>query len=189
MRMVVAVGVSLTVLAGAGWAEDIYRWTDARGGVHYSNTPTTRSTPTDVTADDAPAPAARQAEGEGGADTAAAVVPEEDAAFSTAASLRRNAIERDARANDRRLRELDDRLRSLARARNANAGNTAATGGVVAPARDVQSDEERALGEERAGLAKRADELRTEYGKLRDEVTARTGGTAPAWVDLRPGRR
>src|SRR5581483_10051757 len=48
-------------------------------------------------------------------------------------------------ATDRRLRELDGRLASLARARGRNAAGSAATGGVGTDAIDVRSEEEKAL--------------------------------------------
>lgn len=181
MRLATAVGVSLTVLVGSGWADEIYRWTDAGGRVHYSNTPTTGGTPTGLATDETPAET-------GGED--AAVAPDDDGGvFSTDASLRRNAIEREARSTERRLRDLDDHLASLARARMANAAGSVATGGVVTLAGDVRSEEERVLAEERAQLAERAQNLQGEYGKLRDEVTTRFGTTPAWWVDLRPGRR
>src|SRR5712691_10391736 len=98
MRMAVAMVVSLTLLAGSGWAEEIYRWADGSGHVHFSNTPTTGGTPAGVQGDEAAAPA------DDGGGTAAAT--DEGAAFSTGASLRRNALEREMRPNDRRLQDL-----------------------------------------------------------------------------------
>ena len=55
MRWLMAVGMSLTVLVGSGWADEIYRWTDAAGAVHFSNTPTTGGAPTGLSNDEAPA--------------------------------------------------------------------------------------------------------------------------------------
>ena len=180
MRTVVAVGVSLTVLAGSGWADEIYRWTDA-AGVHYSNTPTAGGTPTAVAGYDAPAEAAPG--------DAAKRPPDDGGTFSTDASLRRNALERDARTTERRLRELDAKLATLGRARTANAAGSAATGGVAALAGDVRSDEEKALAEQRAQVAQHGDDVRTEYAKLRDEVTTKLGSTPPWWNDLRTSTR
>src|SRR5512132_1125686 len=97
MRVAMAVGCALTVLAGTGWADEIYRWTDPAGSVHYSNTPTAGGgTHADFGGNDAPgAPGVRSGQGNGqaggeGGDLAEAAVPE-DSGFSTDASLRRNA--------------------------------------------------------------------------------------------------
>ena len=181
MRMAVVVVISLTLLAGSGWADEIYRWTDAGGHVHFSNTPTTGATPAGLQSDESAAPA------DDGGGTAAAT--DEGAAFSTGASLRRNALEREMRANDRRLQELDGRLGTLGRARTANGRGSAATGGLGSLAGDVRSEEERALADQRAQVAQRADDLQAEYAKLREEVTSRFGTTPAWWVEVRGARR
>jgi hypothetical protein len=187
MRWMMAVGVSLTVLAGSGWADEIYRWTDAAGNVHFSNTPTSGGTPTVLNDEQPLGMAAPEAGGEG---VAAAAIPAaaEDTGFSTDASLRRNAIERESRAAERRLRQIDDQLASLGRARSARSGDPA-TGGVVLLGGDVRSDEERSLEREREELAKRNETLQSDYAKLREEVSARLGGVPPWWVDLKTSHR
>jgi hypothetical protein len=186
MRMVVVAGVSLTLLAGSGWADEIYRWTDAGGAVHYSNTPTTAGTPAGVGGYYDTPPPSRDAEADAGAEAKPAA---DDAGFSTSASLRRNALERDARTTDRKLHDLDARLTSLARARTANVAGNAATGGLGTLAGDVRSDEERALAEQRAQVAQHADDVRGEYAKLRDEVTSKLGTTPAWWNELRTSAR
>ena len=179
MRMVgLTVGL---VLLGSGpvWSEEIYHWTDGQGTLHFSNTPST-DVPWTRLSDVAPAvptPAP------GRADPEAATAG--DATFSSDVSIRRNALERDLRATQKRLRDVDARLATLGRARNQHARGSAATGGVGTLAIDVRSDEERALATERAQLAQHADEARNEGVKLRDEVTARLGAIPPWWNDVR----
>ena len=125
------------------------------------------------------------APGEEAAFTAPANAGPDDAAFSADVSLRRNALERDLRATEKRLRELDTRLATLARARARNAANTVSTGGVRAPGAEMRSEEEKALAEEREQLAQHALEVKGVAVKLRDEVTARVGETPAWWIDVR----
>jgi len=173
MRMVglLVLGVAFAVPAGA---DDIYRWTDAAGGVHYANAPVAHP----GTDRDTVAP------GEETSYTAPAAAPA-DSSFSADVSLRRNALERDLRATEKRLRELDTRLATLARARARNANGSAATGGLRAPGADLPSEEEKTLTQEREQLAQHAIEVKGEAVKLRDEVTARLGEIPAWWVDVR----
>jgi len=156
------------------WADDIYRWTDAAGGVHYVNAPHRQATDGDAVAP-----------GKEAAFTAPADAGPDAAAFSADVSLRRNALERDLRTTERRLRELDTRLATLARARARSAANTASTGGVRAPGADLRSEEEKTLADEREQLAQHALEVKGVAVKLRDEVTARLGETPAWWIDVR----
>jgi len=175
---VVTAGLVVAALAGGAAAGDIYQWTDRDGSVHYSDTPTPGAAATRVPGVASVPDAPRAAPG--GDDAAA------DAdGFSNQASIRRNALERDLRATERRLREIDGRLGTLGRARTQNARGSAATGGVGASAVDVRSDEERTLAEERERLGKHADEVRDQGAKLREEVSTRLGGTPAWWNDLR----
>ena len=172
MRTVGLVGLGLA-LGVPVWAGDIYRWTDAAGGVHYANAPTAHREGTDRNA---------VAPGEEASFTAPS---DAGATFSADVSLRRNALERDLRATEKRLRELDTRIATLARARARNAKGSAATGGVRAPGADLRSEEEKTLADEREQLAQHALEVKAEAVKLRDEVTARLGETPAWWIDVR----
>jgi len=159
----------LIALVSPAAANDIYKWTDPSGTVHYGSMPG---------GDAGPAKA-----DSGDAGTAA---PAEDAdTFSADISLKRNALERDLRTTEKRMREIDSKLATLARARGERAQGSAATGGVGAnPA--LRSEEEKALAEEREQLAQHAAEVRNDAVRLRDEATARAGGTPPPWwVDVR----
>jgi len=188
MRMVGLGTLLLWTLAAPACSDDIYRWTDETGAVHYSNTPSAADAPTRMrdggpAAGGAPAPPvdAPGREPAGGA----AAAPNELATFSTEASLKRNGLERDLRATTRRLGELDAQLRTLAAARTGRAQGSAATGGVGTAAVDLRSEEEKALGAERQQLAQHATDVRNDAAKLRDEVTARLGATPAWWIDLR----
>jgi len=190
MRLIGPWTLALLALAAPGWSGDIYRWTDGGGNVHYSNMdaegddaaavahePAAEEAPADLT-DDTTDEAADRTAARGDADT-----------FSATASLRRSALERDLRATARRLHEIDARLSTLARARGQHAQGSAATGGVAAPTApegiDLRSEEERTLATEREQLVQRADQVRSDAAKLREEVTARLGATPPWWIDLR----
>jgi hypothetical protein len=178
--------LGLVALAPPARANEIYRWTDRAGGVHYTNTPTVGAEPTDM-----PAPeAAEQAEAdelEARAETPPAEIEpsDEDRAYFASVSLKRNALERELRSTDKQLRTLDDRLSNMARVRTRNRAGSEATGGVGTLAVDVRSEEERALAAEREQVDKRAEELRAEGARLRDEVTARVGSTPAWWIDVR----
>jgi len=162
MRMVGRMALGLVLLAGGARADEIYRSTDGAGRTVFSNGP-----------------------GESGQARPAAPQNEEADTFSTSASLRRQALERDFRTAERRLRELDAQLAALGRARTRNARGTEATGGVRAAAADVRSEEERRLAEEREQVAQHIVEVRGAHAKLRDEVSARLGGTPGWWIELR----
>jgi len=182
MRMGLVVG--LVTLAVPAWSEDIYRWTDRAGTVHYSNTSPGTGHATRVPSVASSVPEERPASGSGEAASAAAAGDAET--FSTDASLRRNALERDVRATERHLRELDSRLAAFARVRAQNGTGSAATGGVGTNAVDFRSEEERALADERERVAQHAADVRNDAAQLRQEVMARFGGTIPPWwIDVR----
>ncbi|TMA33481.1 MAG: DUF4124 domain-containing protein [Deltaproteobacteria bacterium] len=166
MRMVGRMALGLVLLAGAVQAEDIYRSTDGAGRPVFSNGP--------------------PGGGDARRNVAPAAPPDEEAGtFSTSASLRRQALERDFRTAQRRLRDLDGRLAALGRARTRNAGGNEATGGVRTAAADVRSEEEKSLATEREQVAQHVVEVRGAYARLRQEVTARFGGTPSWWIELR----
>ena len=177
MWTVWGVMLATVALVPPAWSGDIYRWSDSSGNVHYSNIDGV-----DGGTKIEPAERARADDDDG--DAEASTAPD-TGAFSAQASLRRNALERDLRATDRRLRELDGRLASLARARGQNAAGSAATGGVGTGALDVRSDEEKTLATEREQLAQHATEVRADAARLRDEVTTRLGTTPAWWIDVR----
>jgi hypothetical protein len=187
--MVAWMVLGLLLLAPPVRANEIYRWTDRAGGVHFSNTPTVGAEPTDLEAPAAEAEApAGEVHGEAATETPPSedITPsDEDRAYFATASLKRNALERQLRATDKQLRALDERLSGMARARTRNQAGSAATGGVGTSAAAIRSDEERLLAAEREQIEKRADDLRTEGSKLREEVTARVGSTPTWWIDVR----
>jgi hypothetical protein len=177
----VLVGLAVAALAGSAWSGDIYQWTDRDGGVHYGSAP-----PAGVSSTRMPSVAPAEHEAAATRTAPGGDAGEADAgAFSAQASLRRNALERDLRATEKRLRELDARLATLGRARTQNARGSDATGGVGAPAVDVRSEEERALAAEREQLLQHATDVRGDATKLREEVSQRLGGTPAWWNDLR----
>ena len=190
MRTVGWMVLGLLALAPTVRADEIYRWTDRAGGVHFSNTPTVGAEPTDMEAPPAEADASAGsvhggAPVEEAAPAGEAAPSDEDRAYFASASLKRNALERELRATDKQLRALDEKLSGMARVRTRNQAGSAATGGVGTSADAVRSDEERLVAAEREQIQKRADQVRAEGSKLREEVTARAGSTPTWWIDLR----
>lgn len=200
MRSVVGALIVIAALAGSSAAEEIYRWKDSAGGWHFENVPTPNLTtggmqqhegsgsgseataaaetpPADVLYDDdgnpiETAPARKR------------LAPDEVARYSTDVSNRRSQLERELKSTQSQLKSIDGRLATLERARTKNAGGSAATGGVGAPA-NVLSPEEEELVEERDELAQHAVGLRNDAAQLRQEVEARLGSVPPWWTDLR----
>jgi uncharacterized protein DUF4124 len=172
--------VVVLALAAAARGDEIYRWTDDSGHVHYSNSSAPDSGATRVPSAPQAGRPERETTNEPGENA-----PGDPETFSAGVSLRRNALERDLRATERRLREIDTRLATLARARQQNAAGSSATGGVGANL-DLRSEEEKSLAAEREQLAQHAAEVKSDGARLRQEVTARSGGTTPDWwIDLR----
>ena len=198
MRSIVGTLVVIVVLAGSSTAEEIYRWKDPLGGLHFENVPTPRRS---VLRGD---PDGSETGGAGASETGAADVltgkrgepadfatgkkklsPDEVESYSTDVSTRRSRLQRELRVIESQLRDIDGRLATLQRARLKNAHGSAATGGVAAVAFDVLSPEEETLIEQRDELAQRAVEVRNEAAQLRQEVEARLGTVPAWWIDLR----
>ena len=194
MRSVVGALIVIAALAGSSTAEDIYRWKDPQGGLHFENVPTPRAVPFGYQVEVESGPDA------GTVDTGALLdddgnpiegakkarlAPDEEAGFSTEVSTRRSQLERELKGTESRLKAIDGRLATLQQARLKNVRGSAATGGVGAPAQNVLSPEEESLVEEREQLAQRADEVRNDAVELRQEVEARLGTVPSWWTDLR----
>ena len=177
MRMVWLMA-GMLALALPAWSSDIYRWTDGAGNVHYSNTPNTGHAAKAVGPDGAPAA------GDDDASPGEDRNPDADA-YSASASLRRNALERDLRATEKRVHEIDAQLAKLARARGDRADAARTTSGVGTNL-DVRSEEEKALATEKEQLAQHSVQVRSDAAQLRQEVTQHSGGATPDWwVDIR----
>ena len=202
MRSVVGALIVMVALARSSTAEEIYRWKDPLGGLHFENVPSPgrsvlrefdgseaadgsqapdgSETPSaDVAVDESGQPVEAQAEKK------KRLAPDEVDSYSTDVSMRRSRLERELRGAESRLREIDGRLAMLERARLKNSRGSEATGGVAAHAHDVLSPEEATLVEERDELAQRAVEVRNDAAHLRQEVEARLGTVPSWWTDLR----
>lgn len=206
MRTAGLIALTSVALVAPAWSQDVYRWQDGTGQVHYSNTPpaegnVTRlgeaplpyaATPPDAPAEAAASETAVDDAGDddlgAGEEVAARPAPApggDDAAVSTAASLRRSELERDLRATEKRRREVDAKLKSLAAQRTRFGAGSESLGGVRTSALDLRSEEEKALEEEREQLSRHAVEVRSEGAKLRDEVSRKLGSVPDWWIDLR----
>jgi len=199
MRSVVGALIVIVAFAGSSTAEDIYRWKDSAGGLHFENVPTPNPTtgmqqlegfgseaaaaaetpPADVIYDDNGMPM------EAAAPATKRLPPDQVADYSTDVSIRRTQLARELKSTESQLKSIDARLATLKQARLRNARGSAATGGVGAPAQDVLSPEEEELVEQRDELAQHAVELRNDAANLRQEVEARLGSVPSWWTDLR----
>jgi len=177
MRRAMAVAILLGA-ASVAPAQEIYQWRDKAGNAHFSNVPTAESAPTGLRDE------AQELAPDAGGDAAAAP-SEEDIAYSSDASNRRSALERQLRSAERQVKDIDAKLAALARARTRNAQGSAATGGIGTSAAGAQSDEEAALAEERVRAVKQVETLRGSYTQLHDEVTAHMGSTPDWWINVR----
>ena len=194
MRSVAGALLMVVALVGSSVADEMYRWKDPAGGLHFENVPEPAER-TRRREEGVEAPAADIAVGENGEPVEAALedpasetkkkpTADETAAFSTEISTQRSRLERDLRGTETRLREIDGRLANLERARTRNARGSEATGGVAAPA-DILSPEEESLVKERDELAQHVVEVRNDAALLRQEVEARLGTVPAWWTDLR----
>jgi len=176
-------GMLVLGLAAGAAAGDIYRWTDGKGQLHFSNVPAgTAEQGGLVSEEQAPpvdtASATRDPEG------AAAEETPQQADASSQASLRRQEIEREFRQTKAEVQEIDRQLAEMARLRTRFAKGTEATGGLGTRAENVRTPEEEQLIAKRAQLTKHADELKGQYDDLHADVTRTFGSTPDWWVDL-----
>lgn len=193
MRSVPGALLMVVALTGSSMAEEMYRWKDRAGGLHFENVPQPADRPRRQE-EPGEAPRADIAVQENGepvevvledpSETKKKMTADETATFSTEISTRRSRLERELRGTESRLREIDGRLANLERARTKNARGSEATGGVAAPAH-ILSPEEETLVEERDELAQHVVEVRNDAAELRQEVEARLGTVPAWWTDLR----
>src|SRR5262245_53479404 len=125
MRMAGRIALASVALVAPAWSQDVYRWQDGSGQIHYSDTsagsPGTarlsdeplpyNATPPDAETAEATAPSAQVAPapdaaaddelGAGGRAPKGPVPEEQMPAVSASASLRRNELERDLRATEK----------------------------------------------------------------------------------------
>jgi hypothetical protein len=183
----------VVALTGSTLADEMYRWKDSSGGLHFENVPTperkprgeTAEVPTgDIVADQGGGPIDPSLYGSGDVVKKKKMTEDEEEAFSTEVSSRRSQLERDLRGTEGRIRQIDGQLATLARARTKNTHGSAATGGVGAPA-NILSPEEDSLVDERDELAQHAVDVRNDAAELRQEVEARLGTVPAWWTDIR----
>lgn len=174
--------------------EVIYRWVDTKGGVHFSNVPSPGARETDLAVADEPGmpdalPVGRP-EGEGQVaepahgDEAVAAAQRDVTEVSSQSSLRRQQLEREIKQSDQQLKDIDGQLQKMAQLRTRFAKGSDMTGGVATNAESARSPEEKQLVEQREQIAQQSAALRTQYSKLRDEVTAQLGGVPDWWIDV-----
>jgi hypothetical protein len=208
MRSIVGALIVIAALAGSSKAEEIYRWKDPLGGLHFANVPTPGHgsilLDESGSAEGSDGSQVSDSSASGGSEASEADVavdengqpvetvirkkklsPDELDSYSTDVSIKRSQLERELKGTESRLRDIDGRLAMLQRARLKNSRGSAATGGVAANAADVLSPEEQSLVEEREDLAQQAADMRSGAVHLRQEVEARLGSVPSWWTDLR----
>lgn len=191
MRSVAGALLMVVTLAGSSLAEEMYRWKDASGGLHFENVPqpgerrrheeAVESPTGDVAAEESGADPSLE---DPDAEPRKKMTADETSAFSTEISAKRSQLERELRGTESRLRQIDGQLANLERVRTKNTRGSEATGGVAAPG-NIPSPEEEALVEERDELAQHAVDVRNDAAELRQEVEARLGTVPAWWTDIR----
>jgi hypothetical protein len=183
--------IAVALVAPAWSGEDVYSWKDSSGRLHFTNTAAARDEPEPAATEPAgagaepvePAAATDDASEEAVPVATAPLSEDESSALSASVSLRRNEIERDLRNTERSIKDLDSRLGVLAHARKSQGAPAGA--GVLPGGIDLRSEEEKDLTAKREELAQHTAELRSQAAKLKQEVTAKLGGTPSWWIDVR----
>ena len=180
--LMVTITAALGLAAAASAVEDqVYRWTDRAGQMHFSNVPAPGAEPTGIVSDEdlpvtphtpegaptdtapqPPVPAQQQSDG----------APGGDESESAQASLERRRLERQIKDADQQLRALDAQMAELATVRTQHARGGPVAGGLATNAASFQSDEEKALARQRDSIRDNAAHLRAEHSKLSDQTTA-----------------
>jgi hypothetical protein len=198
MRSVCGALLMVMALTGSSLADEMYRWKDSSGGLHFETVPApgerrrredAAEVPTgDIVADQGgePVDPSLYDSGDSGDEVKKKkkMTAGEQEALSTDISVRRSQLERELRGTESRIRQIDGQLATLARARTKNTRGSEATGGVAAPAH-ILSPEEESLVDERDELAQHAVDVRNDAAELRQEVEARLGSVPAWWTDIR----
>jgi hypothetical protein len=181
-RSFALMGVVLGAAVSGAAVADVYRWTDAQGGIHYSNV--REDVPAGVEVERLPdgtlpaasAPAA-------GAGAVGAVEATDPPVAPASLDVERFELQRRYRKASDRLTAIDQQLKALAAAIGG-----APEGGEDAVANlEARDTQELTLQRERAALSKRIDGMRTRYAELCRQARAANGGALPVdWeLDLR----
>lgn len=183
-------------------ADQVYRWTDEKGNVHFSNVaPPGQEEKTEEGAPAAPEPPASEPEGPSGsvvespesADSEKKEPAKEkpgrftnlsDDSFSARVSRQRAALKKDLAQAKRHVRELDEQIAAVREERHqATGGAVLSLQGVIAPG-NVDSERELLLKKDKEETEKRIQEIRKEYDELREEAVKRYGGVPGWWLSI-----
>jgi len=178
------VALSGAVVCGVADA-DLYRWTDERGGMHYSNV--REDVPAGVQVerlpDGAPPSSATPAPTQAAGPPAGAEAAAPPAVAPAGLDIERFELQRRYREAKDRLTAIDGQLKTLAAAIEG-----APEGGEEAVVNLEERDaKELALQRERGAVTKQIDEMRARYADLRRQAAQANGGELPVeWErDLR----
>lgn len=171
-------------------ADKIVQWKDEQGRVHFSNIgPSGDAKQAEETAPaetNAPLvlPPAASGDAATGEKEKSRFADLSDDTFSSEMSRQRGRLRRELRDAKGRVEEIDQKLATVHREKNALADQVRATlQGVIDP-KDVDSGEEKALKEEKVKTEKRISEIRKQYDDLHEDAVKRTGGQPSWWLPL-----
>ena len=170
LLMVLAVVLATGGRARAG-DDEVFRWTDPGGHMHFSNVPSPGSEATGIVSNEAlpvtpPTPPGRPADTTHAAAQDGSTAGSPDGEESAHTAVERQDLERQIKDAERQLHALDARLGDLAAVRTRFAKGTPVGGGLPSNASGVLSDEEKTLAQQRDSLQANVTRMRTDIGKL-----------------------
>ena len=172
LLILLAVVLGTTGRSGAG-DDQVYRWADRGGHMHFSNVPSPGAEATGivskeelpVTPPTSPGQPANAASPHGvpqdGSNAGSA-----DREESPHAAVQRQELERQIKDAERQLHALDARLGDLAATRTRFAKGAPVGGGLATNAGGALSDEEKSLAHQRDSLKAGVEKMRADIGKL-----------------------
>lgn len=164
--LILAAVVLTTAQAARGEEDQVYRWADRGGHLHFSNVPSPGSEATGIVSNEElpvtpPAPPGQPGATQGGSNPGSP-----DHEESPHAAVQRQDLERQIKDAERQLHALDARLGDLAAVRTRFAKGTPVGGGLPSNAGGVLSDEEKSLAQQRDSLKAGVERMRADMGKL-----------------------
>lgn len=178
-------------------ADQVYRWTDEKGKVHFSNVApagqeveSEESSPSTPATSEPESPASEAAEApEGSSAVSAKETPGRftdlsDDTFSARVSRERTALKKELAQAKRRIRDIEEEIKTVREERQQAVGVALQRLQGMSIPSDVESEREQSLKKEKEDKEKRIQEIRKEYGELREEAAKRYGGVPGWWLPI-----
>lgn len=194
-RLLISTVLLAALSAAAANAQQVYRWTDEQGRVHYSNVgPSGEATDASSSpAQSAPATEeSRPAPPSGSEERRSAGKKEEETRysklsgdeFSARATRERLSLKRDLADQKRRVGEIDGELADLRNKRDEVLADAAQRLQGVSRPEFYVSPREEELQKGRKEAEERMKEIRDRYAELKKEAEKRHGGLPQWWLPL-----